>query len=370
MAAYSSLPIVLAGGGTGGHLYPGLALAEALKAVDSRVSIIFMGTSQGLEARLVPQAGYPLVELAAGRGSPISFRHPWNAARFGAALAQCARRFFNDPPAAVVSLGGYAAAAPGILARWRRIPLVLLEQNAIPGRVTRLLSRWAGEVHLQFDEARTYLSAPRERVFHTGTPVREKIAALYRYESGPKRHLLILGGSQGAERLNFLASACAPAWMEAGIPVAHITGERDYAKISSRYRSQYGNILKDRLWLAAYADDMAPLYGSARLALMRAGASTAAEAALAGLPAILVPFPKARDDHQAANAGILEAAGAAKVIPEEKLTEELLHRVVLTLWRDAGRLDAMSASARRLARPDAAQEIAERVLALARRRRP
>ncbi|MFW5857913.1 MAG: UDP-N-acetylglucosamine--N-acetylmuramyl-(pentapeptide) pyrophosphoryl-undecaprenol N-acetylglucosamine transferase, partial [Planctomycetota bacterium] len=203
-----SLPHVLfAGGGTGGHLYPGLALAKALQARAGRIWITFVGTAHGLDAELAPAAGFPLYTVPAGRGSPLSLRRPWNAVRFVQSVTACRRIFRMRPPDVVVGLGGFAAAPAGLAARWAGVPLVLLEQNVLPGRVTRLLSRWAAEIHLQFDEARTRLPRARGAVLHSGSPLRAELAALADGPPVDGDRLLVMGGSQGARRLNELVCA-------------------------------------------------------------------------------------------------------------------------------------------------------------------
>jgi UDP-N-acetylglucosamine--N-acetylmuramyl-(pentapeptide) pyrophosphoryl-undecaprenol N-acetylglucosamine transferase len=352
--------ILLAGGGTGGHLYPGLALAAELRDVEPEVRVTFAGTGEGLDDRLVPAAGWPLLTLAAGRGSPFSWRRPLNLLRFGRALLQCLLAFRRDPPDVVVSLGGFAAAPAGLVAQLYGIPLVALEQNVIPGRVTRLLARWAAEVHLQFGAAREHLQAAGE-VLTTGSPLRPALKMLAAHNPLEGECLLVVGGSQGARRLNELVSAAAPQLVSFGVPLIHITGERDLALVQSAYEG----IDPDSATVLPYAEEMAPLYFQTRVALARAGAGTAAELCAGGIPAILVPYPAARDDHQTANARVLAEAGAAVLVPEAELTPESLTALLAELWYDTERLQRMSRAMSSFARPEAGLVIAERVMALA-----
>ncbi len=361
-----SLPHVLfAGGGTGGHLYPGLALAKALQARAGRIWITFVGTAHGLDAELAPAAGFPLYTVPAGRGSPLSLRRPWNAVRFVQSVTACRRIFRMRPPDVVVGLGGFAAAPAGLAARWAGVPLVLLEQNVLPGRVTRLLSRWAAEIHLQFDEARTRLPRARGAVLHSGSPLRAELAALADGPPVDGDRLLVMGGSQGARRLNELVCAGVPSLIRSEVALTHLAGRRDFDFV----RSAYAGVPSEAAEVRAYADDMADLYRRTRLGLCRAGAMTLAEFAAAGLPAVLVPYPAARDDHQTVNAEVVARAGAAVVLPEADLSPERVCEEILGLWLDAERLRAMGQAMRTFARPDAADRIAEHVLTLVGRRR-
>ncbi len=354
--------VVLAGGATGGHLYPGLALAQALRDNCPQVKLTFLGGRCGLDAQLVPEAGYRLVRLAAGRGSPVSLRKPLNAPRFALACAQCMRLFARERPHAVVGLGGFAAGAPGLVAAWRGMPLILLEQNAIPGRVTRFLSRWAAEIHLEFPQARGLLSGAKGEIVDAGSPVRRAIADLAdrAYAPASRDELLVIGGSQGAHRLNLLVAEAAPTLVRAGVCVRHITGDTDHARVAEAYAP-----LGEAAQALAYTHEMAQAYARARVVVSRAGGSTAAELWCAGLPAILVPFPEARDDHQTANARAQVQTGGAVLAVEKELCADRLTAAVLDLWHDTERLQRMSSAMRGLGRPDAADRIARRVLTLA-----
>jgi UDP-N-acetylglucosamine--N-acetylmuramyl-(pentapeptide) pyrophosphoryl-undecaprenol N-acetylglucosamine transferase len=350
--------VILAGGGTGGHLYPGLALAAALQSARPDAGISFVGTREGLDRELVPRTGYGLFPLSAGRGSPLSLRRPLNAFRFLASLGECWGHFAAEKPDVAIGLGGFAAAPAGLVARWRRIPLVLLEQNVLPGRVTRLLTPRARLVCLQFDRAREHLPRTRAEVAETGSPVRPEIAALTGLAPASGARLLVIGGSQGAQCLNQIVCEALPSLIKAGVPVTHLAGTRNFEHV----RGAYAGVDPAEAAVLPYCDRMAELYRDTRLAVARAGATTLAELAAAGIPAILVPYPAARDDHQTANARLHREAGAAEVEPEGALTPERLTEAVSRLWYDAQRLETMGSRMRAFARPDAADAIAGRVL--------
>ena len=350
--------ILLAGGGTGGHLYPGLTLAKTISAKVPSSRITFIGSNYGLDEQLVPKEGFRLVKLSTGRGSPISFKQPLNTIRFIRAIWQCFWLFSKEKPDVVVSLGGFAAAVPGIVAAWKNIPLVLLEQNVIPGRVTRILSRWATEIHLQFNESRQFLENTKSALIHSGSPVREDISELFNINHD-KTHFLVMGGSQGAEKLNEIVMAIAPDLVKAEIPLIHITGKNDIQKVKTAY-SDLGDIAE----AVAFENNVASLYARTKLALMRGGASTAAELALAGTPSIIVPFPSSRDDHQMVNARTMADRNAALICPQDTLSPENLLRLITSLWNDKNRLARISQAISYFAKPNASDEIAERVLVL------
>ena len=356
--------IWIAGGGTGGHLYPGLSLASAIRAARPDARILFVGTRYGLDADLVPRHGFRVAFLPTGRGSPLSLRHPLNAARFLHALWVCRRLLRDERPDVIVSLGGFAASVPGLMGAWKGIPLLLLEQNVLPGRVTRLLSRWATEIHSQFDEARAHLGG-RARFHYSGSPARPEIAALASARPEGTR-LLIMGGSQGARRLNELVRDALPRLLDAGIPVTHISGSRDHPLVEAAYR----DLPPERAQLLSYVDDMAGVLAQSRMAFVRAGASTMNDIELAGVPSVLVPFPHARDDHQTANARVFEQAGCGVVWPEDTLAPETFADRLIALWNNAAVLEDMRAALRRRARPTAAADIAAAVLRLAARPAP
>lgn len=353
---------VITGGGTGGHVTPALALGEAI--VDRGDEVLFIGSSRGLESRLVPDAGFDLRVLASeqvmGRSLLGRMRGAFSILRsVGSAL----RILWQYRPDAVISVGGYAA-MPTALAAWiSRRPLFLVEPNAIPGRVNRLTAHFARCVFVGFESARGYLPRRIESVC-VGVPLRR---ALYRAFAGrpeprlPTKALriFVFGGSQGARQLNEHVPEALAKLAKGGVEVFHQTGETDRAAVAARYAE-----LGIPAEVVAFERDMPKRYAWADLAICRAGALTVAELALAGMPALVVPYPFAADDHQTANARALEEAGAARLIPAQPLDVNALAQTIAELVTTPGRLLLMRQASGRLARPRAATDIIERCVAL------
>jgi UDP-N-acetylglucosamine--N-acetylmuramyl-(pentapeptide) pyrophosphoryl-undecaprenol N-acetylglucosamine transferase len=360
--------VVVSGGGTGGHLYPALALADALRERRPDVRILFIGARRGIEARVLPERGERHLLLPAygiDRSRPLQ---SWRALTgLLASVFRVARVFARDRPEMVVVTGGYAAAAAGIVAGLSGVPLVLQEQNSVPGAVTRLLSRWAARVHVAFPEAQQRLSVGRDRVRVSGNPVRpaavrgrEEARAAY---GVPKDAVLLLvaGGSQGAVPLNRLLGdalgdvAAGTLDRPERLHVLWSTGPRNFDD-AVRVLAECGS----PAWVHAvpYIDDMPSALAAADLSVGRAGAMSTAELLNQGLPAVLVPLPSAAADHQTENARSLERAGAAVTAPQSELDGGRLWGEILGLLGDPERLASMRSAALRLARPSAAAEIA------------
>jgi len=345
--------VVIMAGGTGGHVFPALAVAQALGARGAAVA--WLGTERGLEARLVPAAGLPLHTLPVaglrGRGVGAWLAAPFRIAR---AVAAAARLLRSLSPDVVLGMGGYAAGPGGVAAWLLRRPLVIHEQNAIPGLTNRLLAPLARRVLAAFPGA--FPEGPKVTV--TGNPVRAEIAALpapaarWAGRTGPTR-LLVLGGSQGARALNEALPAALARLPAAARPaVRHQAGPAHAEAVRAAYA---------RVGVAAevlpFIEDMAAAYAWADLVVARAGALTVAELAAAGVGALLVPYPHAVDDHQRANARWLERAGAAEIVTEPLEPAALAARLAALL---AGReaLLRRAEAARRAALPDAAERVA------------
>ncbi len=353
--------LLFAGGGTGGHLFPGLALADAIKRRSPENTVTFVGTVNGLDRDIVPMHGYALELISMGRGSPLSLKRPMNSPRFLLALWQSIGLLRRLRPDAVVALGGFAAAAPGIAARICGVPLVILEQNTIPGRTNRLLSRWAAQIHLQFSSARANLDAPAEIIHDSGSPIRAELAAFAAKPPVSGTHLLIMGGSQGAEQLNQLVLAAIGGIVsDCECPVIHIAGSANEKTMKQAYDD-----LGINARVHGFAHDMPGIYAAVRLAISRAGAGSLAELAAVGIPAILVPLPSAKDDHQRKNAVEIAATGGAVVMEQALASPDLLRETVSGLWHDASRISTMAKAIRLTAKPDAAERIAEKILSLA-----
>jgi UDP-N-acetylglucosamine--N-acetylmuramyl-(pentapeptide) pyrophosphoryl-undecaprenol N-acetylglucosamine transferase len=344
-------------GGTGGHIFPGIAVGREL--LDCDVPVVWLGARSGLESRLVPAAGFPLDTLAfsgvRGKGPATLLAAPFRLLRAVAAARGILRR---HAPRSVLSLGGYAAAPGGIAAWLARIPLVVHEQNRRAGSTNRLLARVARRVLSGFRDT----LAGAEWV---GNPVRGEISALappgerWRGRDGPLR-LLVLGGSQGAAALNErVPQAMTRLSPERRFTVLHQCGARHLDATRAAWAASGIDARVE-----TFIDDMAAAYAWADLAVCRAGALTVAELAAAGLGAVLIPFPAAIDDHQSANADVLVAAGAARLLPQPAASAEALAQLLGEL-SDRALLLAMATAARGLARPDAARRIAQACLEVA-----
>ncbi len=352
--------MALVAGGTGGHVMPALAIASALQG--SGFQVHWIGTRRGLENEIVPTRGYPMTafELRGFRGQSGGLR-VMALVEFVRAFVASLRLLPRLDVVAVVGMGGYASLPAGCAAWFVRRPLLIHEQNAVPGWANRLLYPLARRVLLSFPGA----FPDRVRVRVVGLPVAPAIAALpppadrWRDRKGPAR-LLVLGGSQGARRLNRLVPEILAGW-PADLPllVRHQTGRGDWEATREACAS-YG----DRVELVPFFEDMAPVYGWADCVLARSGASTVAELACAGLPALLVPYPHAVDDHQTANAQTLVDAGAAWLLPERNLDPPRVRDLLAGLLSDRTRLLAMAESARRLARPGAADAVVGEIRAV------
>jgi len=340
------MTILIAGGGTGGHLFPGLALADALAAHGA--SVIFVGTAAGIEARAVPAAGYAL-RLLPGRqlrGGGIARAAAGLASAAGGTLRALAL-LGELRPRLVVGVGGYASVAVVIAASLRRIPTVLLEQNVVPGAANRVLARLARRICVGFAESIAFL--PRARAVHTGNPVRADLIRPRPPRARPG--LLVFGGSAGAHRLN-------QAMLDALGPLGPTLAGLETVRAAYAARGLAARV-------EPFIADLGAAYAAADLVVARAGAMTCAELTAVGLPAILVPYPYATDDHQRRNAEVLVRAGAAEMILDAALDGERLGTALRALLEDAGRRATMAARARALGRPDAAERVATECLRLA-----
>ncbi len=351
----SDAPVLIMAGGTGGHVFPGLAVAQHLRA--NGVPVVWLGTREGLEARLVPEAGLPLEELNV-RGLRNKGALGWMLAppRMMRALFQAIAVIRRHRPRAVLGLGGYAAGPGGVAAWLLRSPLLVHEQNAVAGLTNRVLSRFARQVLCGFPDC----FRGRSRVRVVGNPVRDAIRALQPPEqrmagrNGPVR-VLVLGGSLGALVLNrTVPAALARLSAQARPEVRHQAGSRTLDVAIDAYREH--GVEAD---IQPFVEDMAAAYAWADLVICRAGALTVSELAAAGVASCLVPLPHAVDDHQTANARYLSDAGAAILIPQGELTAETLADLLALLTADRDRLTDMAARARALAKPRAVEAVAE-----------
>jgi len=360
-----ALRVVIAGGGTGGHLYPGIAVARELLARRPDSAVTFAGTQRGIEFRVVPREGFELDTIRSGglKGKSIADR-----AR-GAALIPLGMRdawsiVSRRRPDLVIGVGGYSSGPVVLTAALRGVPTMLLEQNAVPGLTNRLLARVVKAAAVTYESTRSFFGG---KAFVSGNPVRAEFVERQETADGarePGVHLLIFGGSQGAHAINAAMVAAAPtlAGLDVPLRITHQTGERDVEMVQQGYVAAGLTATVE-----AFLYDMPVRLGQADLVVCRAGATTLAELMAAGKPSILIPLPTATDDHQRKNAEALASTGAAEVMLQHDAMGPALASRIASLVNDAEARTRMSAAARALARPDAARVIVDRALALARR---
>lgn len=349
--------VIFAGGGTGGHLYPGLAVADELKRAGHE--ILFVGTRQGVEARIVPERGHALEFVRAkglSRQPKLLVKALWETFWGLLESFRLMRRFRPD---LVVGTGGYVSAPAVLAGRMAGVPVVVLEQNAVPGKATMVLSRLAKRVCVSFPETARHFD--QQKVECTGNPVRRELiemdrtAARVREGVSEERFcLLVTGASQGASSINRALMGALVRWREKPWTVLHLTGPSHFETINAEAGQLVaGHPLDYRTF--AYREDIGQLYGCADLVLSRAGATTIAELTCLGLPAILVPYPYA-GGHQRFNAKAMEEHGAASLIDDEEI-EEKLSELVEELVSSSGRLDAMARASKGLGAPRAVEKI-------------
>ena len=357
------MKVLLAGGGTGGHLMPALALAQALVDAGRGIEPLLVGAARGIEAQVLPR--YPfrhhLLPI-----EPIYRRAWWKNLRWiliaGRVWRAVGRVLDEERPAIVVGTGGYAAGPVVWRAQRAGLPTVLVEENAFPGLTTRWLARRARQIHLGFPEARARLRVgTATQVFTLGNPVRPpepgaRVTALAQLGLGPERPtLLVFGGSQGARAINYAVAGALERRLLDGVNVLWGTG-MEHADALARYATPR------RVVIRGFFDPMTVPYRAADVVLGRAGAMTVAELCAWGKPSILVPLPSAAADHQAHNARALAAAGAAIHLPEHDLTPYALADQVGRLLGDRARLESLAAQARARGNPNAARDIVSKIL--------
>lgn len=361
--------ILFAGGGTGGHLYPALALAEAFQQRDRSAQVHFVGAQRGIEARVLPARGVPYTLLPA---EPIRRSRVWQNWRLipsAVGSARRLRRLFREfAPDLVVGTGGYASGPVGAWALLRGVPLALQEQNSYPGVTTRILAKRARQIHLAFPEAQAHLRpGPQTEVVHSGNPIRPPDPTIHRSEArahfglGDGAVVLVTGGSQGSLAINeaLLADlqgvvAGRLADRPEGMQILWATGPAHYDSVAARL-DQAG--LDDWVKAIPYIQEMPLAQASADAAISRAGAMALAELCAWGIPSILIPLPTAAANHQHHNAVALADAGAAVLLPETDLRFGRLWQELVQLLGDPARREAMASRARSRGQPHAAREI-------------
>lgn len=354
--------VMIAGGGTGGHIVPALSVGEALKKRNGQTELLFLGSDRGLERDTIGKAGFRLEEFPL-RGLPRGL----NLSSFQAAVAMWGafrriRKLIAEfRPDVVLGTGGYVTVPAALAAASSRVPLVLQEQNSVPGRANRLLARFASEIHIHFTESRRYFK-DRAKLRLSGNPVRIRIPegrahrTLQKYRLYPDRAtVLFLGGSQGAHSINEAFREMLPLFRnDRTVQFVIQTGKNDYRTVLDSVRDAGVRVV-----VKSYVDQIDELYGVSDLVVARAGAMTLSELSACGLPSILVPYPHAMNDHQTSNAAALADKGAAVLLPDRELSGKRLSAEIRQLLADPSRLKEMGMYAFALSRPDAARRIAE-----------
>jgi UDP-N-acetylglucosamine--N-acetylmuramyl-(pentapeptide) pyrophosphoryl-undecaprenol N-acetylglucosamine transferase len=348
----------MAGGGTGGHVIPALAVAQQLR--QRGYTPFFVGTDRGLEAKLVPKQGFRLERIEIGGLNRVSFRQKLGTlARLPFTTMGCAE--LVNSASAVFSMGGYVAGPPVMAALLRRVPVVVMEPNAVPGFTNRVIGRFVSRALLSFPETARYF--PKGRTELTGLPVREEFFRIAPKARGAVLQLLITGGSQGSRTLNRVARESWPLFRKAGFPVrvVHQSGPAEFESLREAFAAAgvEGEVVP-------FISDMPAAFAAADLVVSRSGAGAVSELAAAGKPSILVPFPFAADDHQTRNAEAMERGGAARLARDAEMSGERLFSLVCELAGVERRLAAMADAARQFAHPGAARDAADILVQVAR----
>jgi UDP-N-acetylglucosamine--N-acetylmuramyl-(pentapeptide) pyrophosphoryl-undecaprenol N-acetylglucosamine transferase len=341
---------IVAGGGTGGHVIPALAIANQLKKEYS-AEILFIGTARGIENRLVPAAGYPLQLVRVGALKNVNLvTRAKTAFDLPRAIWDAGRMLNEFAPDVVIGVGGYASGPAMLAAVVKHIPTLAFEPNVVPGFANRLVARFVSAAAVHFEETAKYFRHGEV----TGVPVRQAFFDILPKRGGTPT-LLVFGGSQGAHAINAALFRCLPVLQREapGIHIIHQTGERDYNDALAAYER-----MGESAEVFKFIEDMPAAFARADLVVCRSGASTVAEIAAAGKPAVFVPFPRAADDHQRVNAEALAKHDAAVVVEESKLEGVWLAETIAALLQDPQRLERMGQAARGLSHPNAAREIA------------
>jgi len=354
--------IIIAGGGTGGHLFPGLAIAKGFKGRNSGADIYFVGTEKGIESKILPEEGYPLktIRIEPLTGHRVS-RALISLGHLPLALLDSLRIIKEVNPDIVIGLGGYSSGPLLMVASLKGIPTLILEQNIIPGLTNRILSRFVDAIAINFESSRAFF--PDRKTYLTGNPIREGIASVSKKE-GLKAFgldegrftILISGGSQGAHRINKAMTEAINYLddLKDRIQIIHQTGDKDYNDINEFYISR-----GLRAVVLPFINRMADAYASADLVVSRAGAGTISEITACGKPSILIPYPYAAKNHQELNARILLNAGAAALILDNDLDGKRLASEIRFLIEDPERLWQMEKESKRLGVSDATKRVVD-----------
>lgn len=359
--------VLIAAGGTGGHIYPGIAVAKEIVRRHPDAEVKFVGTARGLENKLVPQAGFELslIDSTGLKNVGVTARAR-GLLVLPKSLRQARALLKEFRPDVVIGAGGYVSGPVLLMASFQKLATLVMESNALPGWTNRVLARFIDKAAVSFEAALPFF---RGKGVVTGNPVRREFFEIEQKHRDPAQlAILIFGGSQGARAINEAMAEALPLLGEvkARLRVTHQTGEADYEKVAAAYaKAGWG----ERASVRKYIDDMVAAFQAADLVISRAGATTTAELIAAGKASLMIPFPFAADDHQRKNAEALEAAGAGKMILQQDLSPQRLAAEIETLVREPDRVTAMEHAARKLARGDAAAKVADLVEGMLERRR-
>jgi len=352
--------VIIAAGGTGGHIFPGVAVAHEFKRRDSSTEILFVGTARGLETKIVPREGYALELIKVGALKGISvFERIKSLARLPMSFVTARRILRRFRPDVVIGVGGYSSGPTLLMAALSRIPTMVVEPNAMPGFTNRVLARFVDAAALSFEEAKKFFGT---RGVVTGNPVRHNFATLAKKTRGQTLNVLIFGGSQGAHAINIAIVSSLPllATMKEHLGITHQTGEADFEMVKRGYADAGFNSAEVR----PFFHDMSERFGLADVLICRSGATTAAEVSAAGKAAIFIPFPFATDDHQRKNAEAFERAGAGRMILQKELTPSRLADELKRLIEHPEEIDRMEEASRRMGRADSTERVVDLAISM------
>jgi UDP-N-acetylglucosamine--N-acetylmuramyl-(pentapeptide) pyrophosphoryl-undecaprenol N-acetylglucosamine transferase len=353
--------VIIAAGGTGGHIFPGVAIAREFKRRDPEAEILFVGTPRGLESKIVPREGFKLEMMKVGALKGVSMaERAKSIAGLPLSFVSALRIIRRFRPGIVIGVGGYSSGPMLMVAALMKIPTMVVEPNAMPGFTNRMLSRFVDGAALSFEDAQEYFGG---RGVVTGNPVRSDFAGLKKKDRGIKVNILIFGGSQGAHAINMAMVEALKhlAPVKDRLDITHQTGESDFETVRRAYLESgfEGADVKP------FIHDMAAHFERADLLICRSGATTAAEVAAAGKAAIFIPFPFATDDHQRKNAEAFERVGAGRMIIQKELTAERLSDEIKRLTERPEEIDRMEEASRRLGRADSTERAVDLAVSLA-----
>ena len=355
--------ILIAAGGTGGHIYPGIAVANEVKRRDEKNEILFVGSKKGLETKIVPDSGYELSLInSAGLKNVGAVGKVKGLLILPKSFLEARKIIRNFQPDVVVGAGGYVTGAVMLMASFMRIPTLAMDSNALPGFTNRVLARFVTKAALTFEEALPYFG---KKGVVTGNPVRKEFFDIPQKERGEKVNLLLFGGSQGARAINFamIDALRSLKKYESKLRITHQTGVYDFEKVKAGYA--------ENDWAEAdireYISDMVSQFEKTDLIISRAGATTCAELSAGGKVSIMIPLPTAADDHQRNNAEALQDAGAAKMILQKDLNGERLAEEIISFVESPERITEMEQNAKKMAKKDAAKATVDLIEELATR---